>query len=58
MRIPENAQINIASEIILNPIVSHHIMKNGFKPVSAIPTIMGFFFDSEKIDLFFIKGLN
>ena len=36
---PENAQINIASEINLNPIVSHQIIKNGFNPLSKIPVI-------------------
>ena len=30
INMPENAQINIASEINLNPIVNHQIIKNGF----------------------------
>lgn len=38
---PENAQIIIASEINLKPIVSHQIIKNGFNALSAIPVING-----------------
>ena len=34
---PENAQINIASEINLNPIVNHQIIKNGFNPLNKTP---------------------
>ena len=38
---PENAQINIASEINLNPIVNHQIIKNGFNALSTTPVING-----------------
>ena len=38
---PENAQINIASEINLNPIVNHQMIKNGFNALNAIPVING-----------------
>ena len=38
---PENAQISIASEINLNPIVSHQIIKNGFSALSKIPETNG-----------------
>ena len=38
---PENAQINMASEINLNPIVSHQMIKNGFKALNTIPVISG-----------------
>ena len=39
--IPANAQINIASEINLKPIVTHQIIKNGFNALSKIPVISG-----------------
>ena len=39
--IPANAQINIASEINLNPMVNHHTMKNGFNALNKIPVIIG-----------------
>jgi len=38
---PVNAQTDIASEISLNPMVNHHIMKNGFNALSAIPVNHG-----------------
>ena len=38
---PENAQISIASEINLNPIVNHQIIKNGFNALSRIPETRG-----------------
>ena len=38
---PENAQISIASEINLNPIVNHQMIKNGFNALNAIPVING-----------------
>ena len=48
INIPENAQINIASEINFKPIVNHQIMKNGFNALRIIPVINGpcFGFDS------------
>ena len=51
--IPENAQINIASEINLNPIVNHQIIKNGFNALSAIPVINGLCFGIDVISSFF-----
>ena len=48
--IPANAHINIASEINLNPIVNHQIIKNGFRALSAIPAINGLCLRLEKLD--------
>ena len=39
--IPANAHIIIASEINLNPIVIHQIIKNGFNALSKIPVTIG-----------------
>ena len=50
---PENAQINIASEINLNPIVNHQIIKNGFNTLRVIPRINGLCFGIDEMSLFF-----
>ena len=39
INMPENAQIIIASEINLNPMVNHQMMKNGFNPLNKTPVI-------------------
>jgi len=39
--IPANVQTNTASEINLNPIVNHHIIKNGLNTLNKIPVIIG-----------------
>jgi len=39
--IPANVQTNTASEINLNPIVNHHIIKNGLNTLNKIPVIVG-----------------
>ena len=41
IKIPVNAQISMASEINLKPIVTHQIIKNGFNALSKIPVING-----------------
>ena len=50
---PENAHISIASEINLNPIVSHQMMKNGFNALNAIPVINGPCFGLVEVFSFF-----
>ena len=50
---PENAQINIASEINLNPIVNHQIIKNGFNALRATPVISGLCFGIDEMSWFF-----
>ena len=52
---PENAQIIIASEINLKPMVSHQIIKNGFNALSAIPVINGPCFGFTVMSFFFCK---
>ena len=50
---PANAHINIASEINLNPMVSHQIKKNGFNALSAIPASIGPCFKLDETSSFF-----
>ena len=38
---PANDHINIASEINLNPMANHQIIKNGFNALNTIPAING-----------------
>ena len=52
---PENAQINIASEINLNPIVNHHIIKNGFNPLNKTPVNNAPCFGFAEIISFFVN---
>ena len=54
---PENAQINIASKINLNPIVSHQIMKNGFNALNVIPVIKGPCFGFVMADSFLCNAV-
>jgi len=50
---PVNAQISMAPEINLNPIVNHQIAKNGFNAVSMIPVISGHCFSLDFLISFF-----
>ena len=50
---PTNAHIIIASEINLNPIVIHHMMKNGFNALNTIPVIIGPCFGFFRMFFFF-----
>ena len=50
---PANAQISMASEINLNPIVNHQIIKNGFNALSRIPVINGPCFRLDFLNSFF-----
>ena len=52
---PANAHISIASEIILNPIVSHHTRKNGFSALSITPVSNGPCFGVDTLDSFFLN---
>ena len=53
--IPANAQTSIASEISLNPIVSHHTRKNGFSALSNTPVSSGPCFGVDMLDSFFLN---
>ena len=52
---PENAQINMASEINLKPMVNHHMMKNGFSALNKIPVTSGPCFNFDEMSSFFVK---
>ena len=52
---PANDHINIASEINLNPMANHQIIKNGFNAVNTIPVISGPCFELDKTSSFFLN---
>jgi len=49
---PANDHISIASEINLNPMANHQIIKNGFNALSTIPAISGPCFGLDKASSF------
>ena len=53
--IPANDHISIASEINLNPMANHQIIKNGFNALNAIPAISGPCFELDKTSSFFLN---
>jgi len=53
--IPANDHINIASEINLNPMANHQIIKNGFNALNTIPVIIGPCFRLDKTSSFFLN---
>jgi len=50
---PANDHISIASEINLNPIANHQIIKNGFNALNVIPAINGPCFKFDRTSSFF-----
>ncbi len=54
---PENAQINMASEINFKPMVSHQMIKNGFNPLSIIPVTKGPWFEFDVTLSFFCSAV-